>query len=297
MAGSRFEQWRSDSPWTSIDYEHPWTLLHALIKAYKIQGCFLLRNAFNNVGLDHTILVNLGLHGRSFMDYGVAGTAMHGCPVACMDGCKPAASVPLRREHGTPQTMGSGRCLHAGCTNLHFLRSADERGPTVLTQPRWRFYDTTWRGGEPFVFPLPYRSWAIENVLFMVMSVEGHGISAVEASLAQRRSLLARDPTMDPDDHMGTIPKIEIRTCAAAKLTVGEIGALRGAAGGVRCMQYVVAVAFLKGAIPEHVDYADSSPYASSSAVDQLRAKTEIYANNKMTDITWILPNTVLPQG
>ena len=102
------------------------TLLHALIKAYEIQGYFLLRNAFNNVGLDHTIQVKLCLHGRSFMDYWVAGTAMHGCPVACMDGCKPAASVPLRHEH----TVGPAKEMPAyGLYNLRFLRSADKRGP------------------------------------------------------------------------------------------------------------------------------------------------------------------------
>ena len=88
------------------------TLLHALIKAYEIQGYFLLRNAFNNVGLDHTIQLKLCLHGRSFMDYWVAGTAMHGCPVACMDGCKPAASVPLRHEHTVGPRKGDA-CIRA----------------------------------------------------------------------------------------------------------------------------------------------------------------------------------------
>ena len=35
------------------------TILEALIKAYEIQGCMLLRNAFNSYGLDHVILVKL----------------------------------------------------------------------------------------------------------------------------------------------------------------------------------------------------------------------------------------------
>jgi 2-methylcitrate dehydratase len=35
------------------------TLLVALIKAYEIQGCMLLKNAFNTHGLDHVILVKL----------------------------------------------------------------------------------------------------------------------------------------------------------------------------------------------------------------------------------------------
>jgi 2-methylcitrate dehydratase len=213
------------------------------------------------------------------MDYGFAGTATHGCPVACMDGCKPAASVPLRRERGTPQRMGSGRCLHAGCTicascearTAGGLDRADTASMGVI-----RHHVAWWR---TFRIPLPYRTWAIENVLFKVMPVKGHGMSAVETALAQRRSLLARDPTMDAQDHIGTIAKIEILTCAAAKLSIDKIGALRNTADRVHCMQYIVAVALLKGASPEHVDYADSSPYASSSAVDQLRAKTEIYAD------------------
>jgi 2-methylcitrate dehydratase len=35
-------------------------VLLAMIKAYEIQGCFQEHNAFNKVGLDHTILVKIG---------------------------------------------------------------------------------------------------------------------------------------------------------------------------------------------------------------------------------------------
>lgn len=35
------------------------TVLVALIKAYEIQGCFQISNAFNSVGLDHVILVKV----------------------------------------------------------------------------------------------------------------------------------------------------------------------------------------------------------------------------------------------
>ena len=35
-------------------------VLLAMIKAYEIQGCFQEHNAFNRVGLDHTILVKIG---------------------------------------------------------------------------------------------------------------------------------------------------------------------------------------------------------------------------------------------
>ncbi|RWA08061.1 hypothetical protein EKO27_g7056 [Xylaria grammica] len=35
-------------------------VLVGLIKAYEIQGCFQVKNAFNRVGLDHTILVKIG---------------------------------------------------------------------------------------------------------------------------------------------------------------------------------------------------------------------------------------------
>ena len=56
--------WRSRSSANgSIIYKGPPltinTLLTAIIKAYEIQGCFLLKNAFNAHGLDHVILVKL----------------------------------------------------------------------------------------------------------------------------------------------------------------------------------------------------------------------------------------------
>ena len=34
-------------------------VLTALIKSYEIQGCFQIKNAFNQVGLDHVILVKV----------------------------------------------------------------------------------------------------------------------------------------------------------------------------------------------------------------------------------------------
>jgi 2-methylcitrate dehydratase PrpD len=55
---------------------------------------------------------------------------------------------------------------------------------------------------------------------------------------------------MDAQDHIGTIAKIEILTCAAAKLSIDKIGALRNTADRVHCMQYIVAVALLKGPAP-----------------------------------------------
>jgi 2-methylcitrate dehydratase len=35
------------------------TLLEALIKAYEIQGCYQMQNAFNEYGIDHVVLVKL----------------------------------------------------------------------------------------------------------------------------------------------------------------------------------------------------------------------------------------------
>ena len=54
--------WLSRNPAETSDTTPPptiQTVLIALVKAYEIQGCFQISNAFNSVGLDHVILVKV----------------------------------------------------------------------------------------------------------------------------------------------------------------------------------------------------------------------------------------------
>jgi 2-methylcitrate dehydratase len=267
------------------------TLLTALIKAYEIQGCFLLRNAFNTHGLDHVILVKLASTAVVSWLLGLTEEeTMAAISHVWMDG------HPLRTyRQGTNTTPRKGWAAGDACmraVQLAFLTQAGQPGSkTALTAPRWGFYDTLF-GGKSFELPKPYGNWVIENVIFKVMPVEGHGIAAVQASLQHRKILRARG--LMPEKH---IKKIEIRTMAAAVLIINKQGPLNNAADRDHCMQYMVALAFLKGAAPEAEDYKNESPWASDANLAELRSKVHLIEDKQLTDDYMNLEKKSLASG
>lgn len=253
------------------------TLLTAIIKAYEIQGCFLLENAFNAHGLDHVILVKLASTAVVSWLLGLSEEQTEAAiSHVWMDG------HPLRVYRSGVNTIprkgwaAGDSCMRA--VHLALLARAGQLGsPTALTMPRWGFYATMW-GGKEFELPRTMGSWVVENVFFKVMPVEGHAISAVEAALIHGDTLRARglDPGRD-------VAKIDIRTNAAANLIINKTGTLTNAADRDHCMQYVVALALLKGGAPEVQDFQDGSPWATSASLSSLREKIDIREDEQMT--------------
>ena len=253
------------------------TLLTAIIKAYEIQGCFLLENAFNAHGLDHVILVKLASTAVVSWLLGLSEEQTEAAiSHVWMDG------HPLRVYRSGVNTIprkgwaAGDSCMRA--VHLALLARAGQLGsPTALTMPRWGFYATMW-GGKEFELPRTMGSWVVENVFFKVMPVEGHAISAVEAALIHGDTLRARglDPGRD-------VAKIDIRTNAAANLIINKTGTLTNAADRDHCMQYVVALALLKGGAPEVQDFQDGSPWATSASLSSLREKIDIHEDEQMT--------------
>jgi 2-methylcitrate dehydratase len=95
-----------------------------------------------------------------------------------------------------------------------------------------------------------------------------------------RRSDLLREKGLNPSKD---IAKIEIRTNSAADTITNKSGKLHNAADRDHCMQYVVAVALLKGAAPDSTDYEDASEWASSAAIEELRNKTMVWVDDQLT--------------
>jgi len=252
------------------------TLLMAIIKAYEIQGCFLLQNAFNSRGLDHVILVKLASTAVLCWLLGLTeAQTMAAISHVWMDG------HPLRVYRSGENTIprkgwaAGEACMKA--VQLAFLIRAGQPGaPTVLTMPRWGFYAAMF-GGNEFKFPIKYSSWVIEHVFFKVMPVEGHAVAAVESALILNRIL--HEQSLTAEDISG----IHIRTNAAADMIINKEGPLHNSADRDHCMQYVVALAFLKNAAPEAQDFMDDSPWASNPAIDALRRKIIIKVDEQLT--------------
>ena len=253
------------------------TLLHALIKAYEIQGCFQIRNSFNLVGLDHTILVKVASTAVVSWILGLSeAQTLSALSQAWQDG------HPLRTFRQSPNTgprkgwAAGDACMRA--VHLALLTRAGQPGsPTVLTAPRWGFYAVHF-GDKEFNLPRPYGTWVVESVFFKLIVAEGHGISAIEATLQILEEINQRGLRVDQD-----IAMIKIRTHGPACTIIDKSGPLSNAADRDHCLQYMVAVTLLKGSVIEAADYFDTSPWASDERVEDLRAKIHIHEDKVFT--------------
>lgn len=253
------------------------TILEALIKAYEIQGCMLLRNAFNAYGLDHVILVKLASTAVvSWLMGSTEGQTMAAISQVWMDG--QALRVYRQKGNTIPRKgwAAGDACMKA--TQLALLTKAGQPGsPTPLTMPRWGFYANSF-GNNSFDLPKKYSSWVIENIIFKVMPVEGHGVPSVEAAMIHLRTLKARQLSAQKD-----ISQIVIRTNAATDMIINKTGELSNAADRDHCLQYLIALTFLKGDLPEAEDFLDSNMWSKSSDLDNLRDKIKIFVDERLT--------------
>ena len=253
------------------------TLLEAMIKAYEIQGLFLVRNSFNAYGFDHVVMVKIASTAVVSWLLGLSEVqTMAAMSHVWMDG---AALRIYRAGSNTIPRKGwaaGDACMRA--VSLALLVRAGQLGSkTVLSMPRWGFYDSLWSGGQ-FDLSQGFGTWAIENIFFKVMPVEGHSISAIEAALIQHARLSELGDVSERK-----IAKVEVRTNGSANLIINKKGALHNAADRDHCMQYSLAVALLKGEVPAVEDYQDSSPWAWSPVVEALRARIIVREDEQFT--------------
>jgi len=239
-------------------------VLTAMIKAHEIQGCLALENSFNQVGIDHVVLVKVA---STAVAAGLIGLAreeiVNALSLAWVDG------QSLRTYRHAPNT-GSRKSWAAGdatsrAVRLALIARTGEMGyPSVLTAKRWGFYDVAFRG-KPFVMQRPYGSYVMENVLFKIsFPAEFHAQTAVEAALAVRGKLAALGKTADD------IAEIGIRTQRACIEIIAKSGPLHNPADRDHCIQYMVAVPLLFGRLTA-ADYEDG--VAADPRIDRLRAK------------------------
>ncbi|KAI1197621.1 putative 2-methylcitrate dehydratase [Nemania serpens] len=252
-------------------------ILLAGIKAYEIQGCFQIRNAFNRVGLDHVILVKVASTAVVSWLMGLdKNQARSAVSHAWADG------HPLRVYRQAPNAgprkgwAAGDACMRA--VHLATLARAGQPGlRTVLTAPRWGFYQVLYRD-QAFELPRPFGSWVMENVLFKVMAVEGHALTSVDATVILSKQMEERglDPVRD-------IQSIHVKTTDASMTIINKQGPLHNYADRDHCMRYIIAVMLLKGDVIEVDDYQDASPWSSDPRVDELRSKIAMTEDEEFT--------------
>ena len=248
-------------------------VLTAMIKAHEIQGCLALENSFNQVGLDHVVLVKVASTAVVCALLGLSrDQTVNAISNAWVDG------QSLRTYRHAPNT-GSRKSWAAGdaagrAVRLALMARAGEMGyPTALTAGTWGFYDVSFRGRE-FKFQRPYGSYVMENVLFKISyPAEFHAQTAVEAAMKIRARL-------DQAKLSSEIRRITIHTHQACLRIIDKKGPLANPADRDHCIQYMVAIPLLFARLTA-ADYEDA--VASDSRIDQLRARIECVEEPQFT--------------
>jgi 2-methylcitrate dehydratase len=236
-------------------------VLVAAIQAYEIQGCLALENAFNRVGLDHVVLVKVASAAViTRMLGGSEAQVLNAVSQAWVDG------QALRTYRHAPNT-GSRKSWAAGdaasrAVRLALISMTGEMGyPTALSAKTWGFYDAVFRE-RAFSMPRTFGTYVIEHVLFKIsFPAEFHAQTAVEAAVSLHPDVVAR---------LEQIERIVITTQESAIRIIDKQGPLNNPADRDHCIQYMTAIALLKGglAAPDYEDDVAANPW-----VDRLRAR------------------------
>ena len=246
-------------------------VLEAMVKTYEIQGIMALENSFNQVGIDHVILVKVASTAiATWMLGGDREAITNALSNAWADG------GTLRAYRHAPNT-GWRKSWAAGDATSRAVRLAlmscdGEMGyPSTLSAPHWGFYDVMFKG-RPFKLARPFGSYVMENILFKVAyPVEFHAQTAVECAIRLHDKVIGR---LDEIDH------IELSTQEAAMRIINKSGPLHNPADRDHSLQYAVAIGLLFGGLESH-HY--SNEVAADPRIDELRVKMHASENKAYT--------------
>lgn len=236
-------------------------LLVAMIKAHEIHGVLALENAFNRHGLDHVLLVRVA---SAALATRLLGGNRHQVLAATSQAFLDGAALRLYRQApnvGARKSWAAGDATSRG-VRLALLTLAGEAGyPTALSTPDWGFEHVA-LGGAAVTLPRPLGSYVMENVLFKISyPAEFHAQTAAEAAVILHQRVGQR---------LAQIERIDLTTHESAIRIISKNGPLRNPADRDHCLQYIVAVALIRGDITAE-DYQDAA--AADPRIDRLRER------------------------
>jgi 2-methylcitrate dehydratase len=243
-------------------------VLVAMVQAHEIQGVLALENAFNRVGLDHVLLVRIASAAVATRLLGGSHEhVVNAVSNAFLDG------GALRTYRHAPNT-GSRKSWAAGDATSRAVRHAlmalaGEMGyPGALSTPTWGFEDVVLRGKRLLVPAQGFGSYVMENVLFKIsFPAEFHAQTAVEAASSLHAETVPR---------LAHVRRVVIETQEGGKRIIDKTGPLSNPADRDHCIQYMVAVALIKGSLAAP-DYEDAA--AADPRIDALRHAMEVVEN------------------
>ena len=229
--------------------------LVAMVKAHEIQGVLALENSFNRAGMDHPLLVRVATAAvATRLLGGDVRDAIAAVSNAWVDG-GPLRVYRHAPDAGPRKSWAAGDATSRGVRLALMAQTGEPGYVAALTAPVWGFQDALFRG-RTITLPRPLGCYVMENVLFKARyPAEFHAQTGVECGVALHP--LVRDRLDD-------IERVEISTQESAIRIISKTGPLRNHADRDHCLQYMVAVALLKGDLAAD-DYEDDAASASGS--------------------------------
>ena len=246
-------------------------ILTAMIKAHEIQGILALDNSFNQVGLDHVLLVRIASTAVAAKMLGAdRDQTLNAISHAWIDG------GALRTYRHSPNT-GSRKSWAAGdatsrAVRLGLIALTGEMGyATAMSAPNWGFQDVLF-GGQEVTLAKPLGSYVMENVLFKIsFPAEFHAQTAVECAI-ELHSQVA--------DRLDDIERIEMETQEPGVRIIDKKGPLHNFADRDHCLQYMAAIGLIFGKLTaDH--YQDAT--AADARIDAIRDKMVVKENKSFT--------------
>ncbi len=247
-------------------------ILSAMIKAYEIQGVLALDNSFNQVGLDHVLLVKVA--STAVITHLLGGSreqVINAVSNAWMDGgaLRAYRHVP---NTGTRKSWAAGDAVSRAVQLALFSIKGEMGYPSVLTAQTWGFYDVLFEG-KAFKLRHSLDSYVVENILFKIaFPAEFHAQTAVEAAIKLHPLLKSSG---------SEISQIQIETQQAAMRIINKTGELYNPADRDHCLQYMVTVALLYGKLTAD-DYEDDVA-VGDVRIDEVRAKIRVKENKQFS--------------
>ncbi len=246
-------------------------VLDAMIRAHEIQGVLALNNSFNRVGLDHVLLVRIASTALACrLLEATRQQTINALSHAWIDG------GALRTYRHAPNT-GSRKSWAAGdatsrAVRLAMIAMTGEMGyATPLSAPNWGFQDVLFKS-QSIKLARPLGSYVMENVLFKIsFPAEFHAQTAVEAAIQLHPQVALR---------LDEIQSIAVETQEAGVRIIDKTGPLHNPADRDHCLQYMIAIGLLKGALTAG-DYEEEA--AADPRIDQLRSLMKVSENPQFT--------------
>jgi len=247
-------------------------VLTAMIKAHEIQGVIALENSFNRVGLDHVLLVRIA-------STAVVTKLLGGNREQIVDALSQAwvDGSSLRTYRHAPNA-GSRKSWAAGDATSRAVRLAmmtlkGEMGiPTVLSAPTWGFQDVSFKG-KPLTFSQGFDSYVMENILFKLsFPAEFHAQTACECAMILHPQVR---------DRLDEIERVELTTHESAIRIISKSGPLANSADRDHCLQYMVAVPLIEGAL--RAEHYEDDYHSATPMIDKLRDKMQVIEDPRYT--------------